>query len=641
MSLHRTLPLAILLLACRSDDGGITKFNSTPEAQILSHQSGDSFFVGDVVEFVGKVTDANHDMDELTTVWVVDGDEVCGQTPPDEDGNSLCTIEMPSGASEVSLQVNDPEQAAGLDTITISVSDGEPPEITLTSPTDGDVYTEGESILFAATITDVDNPPEEITVSWASDLDGEFSTQGPDSADVAQFNLATLSAGTHNLTVTATDSRELYRSALATITINGVPTAPTVSIAPTPADTNDDLTATATDSTDPDGQTVTYQYEWLLNGSVTSTGAVLANSQTEKGQSWTVRATPSDGISDGAPGEASITISNAPPVVDTVSISPNAPSTQDTLTCAAVTSDADSDTVTVTYTWFVGQNAQTSTSNTLNGPFLNGDLVTCRVTPNDGEDDGDYGEASVTIVNSPPAIASVNLSPSVVTTDMDTTAQVSATDPEGDPITYTFNWMVNGVQVASNQTTAVNDSLDHSNYIKDDSITVEVIADDGSATDTMTSAALIVSNSAPSAFNPLIEPIEPAAGADDLICSAQTSDADGDSVSLTYEWTVDGVLTTHVTDTVPASETADGEIWVCTMTPDDGTDDGTPVSAQVEIGADAEGAVGMGWCASAGHVTNSSHELTFCLSPVGLAGGESSNATYTLQQGPMYKFRPE
>ena len=146
------------------------------------------------------------------------------------------------------------------------------------------MYTEGESILFAATITDIDNPPEEISVSWSSDLDGEFSTQGPDQPDVAQFNLSTLSPGTHNLTVTATDSRDLFRSALATITINGVPTTPTVSIAPTPADTTDDLTATATGSEDPDGQTVTYQYEWLLNGSVTSTGSVLSNAQTEKGQ---------------------------------------------------------------------------------------------------------------------------------------------------------------------------------------------------------------------------------------------------------------------------------------------------------------------------------------------------------------------
>ena len=105
-------------------------------------------------------------------------------------------------------------------------------------------------------------------------------------------------------------------------------------------------------------------------------------------------------MSDGDAGEASIIISNAPPVVDAVNISPNAPSTQDTLTCTALTSDADSDTVSVTYTWFIGQNAQTTTTNTLSGPFLNGDLVTCRVTPNDGEDNGDYAEASVTIVNS-------------------------------------------------------------------------------------------------------------------------------------------------------------------------------------------------------------------------------------------------
>ena len=40
-------------------------------------------------------------------------------------------------------------------------------------------------------------------------------------------------------------------------------------------------------------------------------------------------------------------------------------------------------------------------------------------------------------------------------------------------------------------------------------------------------------------------------------------------------------------------------------------------------------AAGMGWCASAGHVTSSSHELTFCLSPVRLWCESSMRPTHS------------
>ena len=74
MSIHRTLPIAVLLFACRSDDGGITKF--IQHLKLKSYRIKAVTPFGDVVEFVGKVTDANHDMSELTTVWVGDGNEV-------------------------------------------------------------------------------------------------------------------------------------------------------------------------------------------------------------------------------------------------------------------------------------------------------------------------------------------------------------------------------------------------------------------------------------------------------------------------------------------------------------------------------------------------------------------------------------
>ena len=109
---------------------------------------------------------------------------------------------------------------------------------------------------------------------------------------------------------------------------------------------------------------------------------------------------------------------------------------------------------------------------------------------------------------------------------------------------------------------------------------------------------MVVANTPPSAFNPLASPANPVAGQDDIVCTVQTSDADVDPVSVSYSWTVDSVPTTNTTDTVLAADIADGEVWTCTMTPNDGTDDGASVSAVAVVGADNAEVWGKPMCCS-------------------------------------------
>ena len=61
-------------------------------------------------------------------------------------------------------------------------------------------------------------------------------------------------------------------------------------------------------------------------------------------------------------------------------------------------------------------------------------------------------------------------------------------------------------------------------------------------------------------------------------------DDDGNSVSYGYAWSIDGVVDgSYITDTVSASDTTAGEVWECTVTPNDGTEDGIISTDSVTI----------------------------------------------------------
>ena len=77
------------------------------------------------------------------------------------------------------------------------------------------------------------------------------------------------------MTVTATDTDGLFTDAVFVFTINALPTAPSVSLSPNPVYTNDDLVATASGSTDGDGQAVSYAYEWRKTACLKASPAAL------------------------------------------------------------------------------------------------------------------------------------------------------------------------------------------------------------------------------------------------------------------------------------------------------------------------------------------------------------------------------
>ena len=242
---------------------------------------------------------------------------------------------------------------------------------------------------------------------------------------------------------------------------NNPPTVPTsVTISPATPDTSSDLTALASGSSDPDGDTVVYEYQWARSTDGGSTwsawgydGAELAGGSVAKGQCWKARARANDGEAAGAWLESGIvSVDNAPPTAPTtVGIRPLKPRTaSDLVASASGSTDADGDPLTYRYTWA----RSTDGGNTWSGWDWAGTVLRSSNTKKgehwkvrgrayDGAVAGPWTEgATVIIGNTPPtAPTTVTISPSQPRADQDLKAAASgATDVDGDSLTYRYAW---------------------------------------------------------------------------------------------------------------------------------------------------------------------------------------------------------
>jgi hypothetical protein len=380
------------------------------------------------------------------------------------------------------------------------------------------------------------------------------------------------------------------------IAVNAPPAVISATIAPTSPDTDDVLTATVV-AQDPDGDPLTYSYQWTNNGTdiAGATGATLdlgVSGNGDRGDAIAVRVTASDGSATSGPlTSASVTVVNSAPAMISATIAPSSPDTDDVLTVTVVAQDPDGDTLTYSYQWTKGGGdiagaVGTTLDLAVSGNGDRGDAIAVRVTASDGSaTSGPLTSAVVTVVNSAPAMISATIAPSSPDTDDVLIATVVAQDPDGDPLTYSYQWTKNGADIAG-ATGATLDLGVSGNGNRGDAIAVRVTASDGSSTSgPLTSAAVTVVNSAPSA-SVTLTPAKPS-HKEVLTADVAVGDADLDSVLLTYVWRVDGEVRRTVTTTATSDQfdlslphmANPHDTVVVTVTPNDGFTDGAAVTA--------------------------------------------------------------
>ena len=172
-------------------------------------------------------------------------------------------------------------------------------------------------------------------------------------------------------------------------------------------------------------------------------------------------------------------------------------------------------------------------------------------------------------------------------------ATAATGDPDGDVVTVAWQWTRNGTDIAG-ATSSTLDLAVAGNGDRGDVIRVRAVPSDGSASGSAaTSGALTVANSAPT-VGVALSPTDPQTN-DILTATATPADLDGDTVTMTFQWTVNGVVRqthtqTATTDTFSLATAGNGDtgdVVVVQVTPSDGSAGGSSATASATVAADS------------------------------------------------------
>lgn len=204
------------------------------------------------------------------------------------------------------------------------------------------------------------------------------------------------------------------------------------------------------ESHDPDYDRVLYHYQWLKNdeGIDGENKEILRGVHLKKGDLIRVKVTPSDGKIEGEPFLSSpVKIINSPQVIEEVRIEPKMAYANCDLKAFVKSRDADGDSTNYSYKWEKNGVVlpEENTDVFVQGRFKKGDTIAVTVTPNDVESLGMPKKSEpVTIANSPPIITS---SPPNKTSGNIYTYQVTANDPDNDPIIFALKTAPKGMEI--------------------------------------------------------------------------------------------------------------------------------------------------------------------------------------------------
>lgn len=383
---------------------------------------------------------------------------------------------------------------------------------------------------------------------------------------------------TWRVEVVADDGKGTSDPGQATVTIQNAAPEVSVSLAPLVPGTLDDLVASA-EAVDPDGDAVTVTWSWTVDGADAGLdGDTVPSDRTERGETWEATAQATDG-NDAASGAASVVIEDILPLVTSVTLSPGDAWEDTVLTASAEAQDGDGDPVTFTWTWYVNEaSVKEGEDPTLDGTFFDKhDEVRAEATPSDGFEEGTALSSQVVVIqNTIPQVSGVLFVPDPFDRDDDLVCTGDGwTDPDPDTEGYEVFWTVNGSVVGTGTT------LDLSPYERGEMVTCTLTPFDGEAVGDTVSDSGVLGNAPPRISSVRLSNMSPTS-TDTLSVELSSSDSDGDPITFTYQWYLNGALDVTTPTKSCGGLSAGDKIWVV-VTPYDGIDMGPSAGSDTAI----------------------------------------------------------
>jgi PKD repeat protein len=510
--------------------------NRVPTANAGGPYSGGT--LGVPVALSGAAS-SDPDGDTLTYAWDFgDGTTGTGATP----SHAYAT----TGTFTVSLVVNDGHDNSGPATSTVTV-DNHPPVASTGGPYTG---ARNQIIAFSAAASS-DPDGDALTYAWTF---GDNST-----GSGATPTHAYTSLGTFPVTVTVTDGRGGSATATTAATINNQPPVANAG-GPYTGVRNQAIVFSSAGSSDPDGDPLTYA--WDFGDGTTGSGASPTHPYATLG-TFKATLTLTDGQGGSTTSTATVTINNQPPVANA-----GGPYTgvrnQAIAFSSAGSSDPDGDPL--TYAWSFGDtNSGTGASPT--HAYTSIGTFTVTLTVSDGQGGSTTSTATVTIKNQPP-VANAGGPYTGVRNQAIVFSSAGSSDPDGDPLTYAWDFGDSATGTGANPTHA---------YASIGTFTVTLTVSDGQGGSTTSTATVTIKNQPPvaNAGGPYTGVRNQAIA----FSSAGSSDPDGDP--LTYAWDFgDGTTGSGASPTHPYATLG---TFKATLTVTDGQGGSTTSTATVTI----------------------------------------------------------
>ena len=420
--------------------------------------------------------------------------------------------------------------------------------------------------------------------------------------------------------------------------VNAPPSQPVIGITPQLPTAADVLTAQiVTEAIDPEGDAIKYSTTWLRNGEPTTyTDATLAAGVAKKGEVWTALTTASDPYGAGWAGTADVLIGNQAPVAAIVGqeVATVGLLGEISATTAEDAHDADGDALGLTWSWWVngtlveGKTTASTTvlslRNALGATIKAGDVITAKVAATDGEATALSNELTWTVTGGDDVCtARPNCGIDAACTNNDsldpTCTCKNTTIGDGkycvlvtglSPTASTFivsdgtaNFTVGGnanvpgnvvVEVIDPKTSAVLSTttipgLGGASAIK--AVTPETGASQLTVRISRNGTLLgqrtydVALNHKPTAPQGAFSPVAPdVTNAVSYVQSVASTDADGQTITYKYAWSINSTVNTSLTaNNVPAATAKKGDKLTLKVTPNDGVENGPALTLNVTI----------------------------------------------------------